>query len=45
MTIDQCAGALVDAIFDAYLVDASLVGVRDCEDRLTGHTEAVGGRP
>ena len=40
MTIAQLADELVDALFDADPVRASLLGVRDREDRLADHTEA-----
>jgi hypothetical protein len=45
MTIDQFTGELMDVIFDACPVDASLLGGCGREDRLAGHTEAAGGRP
>ncbi|TDC56703.1 DUF885 domain-containing protein [Jiangella ureilytica] len=40
MTIAQLADELIDVLFDAYPVDASLLGLRDREDRLTDYTEA-----
>ncbi|MBB5787113.1 DUF885 domain-containing protein [Jiangella mangrovi] len=40
MTIAQLADELIDLLFDAYPVDASLLGLRDREDRLTDYTEA-----
>jgi hypothetical protein len=43
-TIDQLAGELMDVVFDACPLGASLLGVRDREDRLTDHTEAAGGQ-
>jgi hypothetical protein len=37
MAVDQLADEFVDVLRDVYLVDASLLGVRDCEE--------VGGQP
>lgn len=39
MTIAQLADEFIDVLFDAYPVEASLLGIRDREDRLTDHTE------
>lgn len=44
MTIDQLTGALMDGIFGACLLGASLFGVRDREDRLISHAEAACGQ-
>lgn len=40
MTMTELADEFMDALFDAYPVQASLLGVRDREDRLTDYTEA-----
>ncbi|WP_017584829.1 DUF885 domain-containing protein [Nocardiopsis ganjiahuensis] len=40
MTISRIADELMDAVFDAHPVKASLLGVRDREDRLPDHSEA-----
>ncbi|TDD68474.1 DUF885 domain-containing protein [Jiangella aurantiaca] len=40
MTIAQLADELIDALFDAAPLEASLLGFRDREDRLTDYTEA-----
>jgi len=45
MTIDQFTDELMDVLFDAYLVGASPLGGCGRADRLTGRTEAAGGRP
>ncbi|PZF83752.1 DUF885 domain-containing protein [Jiangella anatolica] len=40
MTIAQLADELIDAMFDAAPLEASLIGFRDREDKLTDYTEA-----
>jgi hypothetical protein len=45
MTIDPLTGELMDVIFGACLLGASLLGVGDQEDRLTSHAETAGGQP
>lgn len=40
MTIAQLADELIDVLFDSYPIEASLLGIRDREDRLSDYTEA-----
>lgn len=40
MTIAQLADELIDAVFDANPLEATLLGFRDREDQLTDHTDA-----